>query len=138
MKIEQLLIWYDPGIIVNSSDPFWSSGKMYLKLDGKFVQNCIWDPDIYFVSVDNIESYSPSPTAKVASPQHIFLNEFGIITSWLQVSKLTLSCGMEFTYYPFDKQVHACSILTNDSWKIKYATVVIMHKSLCEETFSDL
>ena len=105
MKIEQLLIWYDPGIVVNSSHPFWNSGKMYLKLDGKFVQNCMWNPDIYFVSVGNIESYSPSPTIKVGSPHNVFVNEFGIITSWLQVSKLTLSCGMDFSYYPFDKQV---------------------------------
>ena len=120
MKIEQLLIWYDPGIIVNSTHPFWSSGKMYLKLDGEFVQNCIWNPDIYFVSVDNIESYSPSPTAKIASPQHVFLNEFGIITSWLQVSKLTLSCGMEFTYYPFDKQVHDTRILIKVCSRCEY------------------
>ena len=124
MKIEQLLIWYDPGIIVNSTHPFWSSGKMYLKLDGEFVQNCIWNPDIYFVSVDNIESYSPSPTAKIASPQHVFLNEFGIITSWLQVSKLTLSCGMEFTYYPFDKQVHDRRILIKVCSRCEYYLLI--------------
>ena len=119
MKLEQLLIWYDPGILVNSSHPFWGSGKLYLKLDGEFVVNCMWNPDIYFVSVDNIDSYSPSPTTKVGSPRNVFLNEFGLITEWLQVSKLTLSCAMDFSYYPFDKQVS-----NHNFWKMQFTTIL--------------
>ena len=105
IKIEQTRVWDEPRIKVNKTHPFWTSGNTYLKLDGKFSEECLWNPDIYYLNVHNIDLYNPSPTVRIGSPINIFVDEWGNILSWLQTSKLTLSCGMDFSYFPFDKQV---------------------------------
>ena len=77
-----------------------------MKLQGKFVEDCLWTPTMYYAGVDEITSYSPTPTRKIGSPFSYYLNNTGELISWMHVSKLSLSCGMDFSLYPFDIQVN--------------------------------
>ena len=105
MKLEQLLMWKEPRIVMNESDPFWAIKKSSMALQGKFVEDCLWTPKLYFTGVDKITSYNPTPTNIAGSPLFYYLYYAGDLVSWLGVSKLTMSCGMEFSWYPFDLQV---------------------------------
>ena len=105
MTIEQMLQWKEPRITLNESHPFWSMENPIMTLQGKFVQDCLWTPNMYFISVDKISFHNPTPTQAIGSPISYHLNYTRSITSWFHISKLTLSCGMDFFWYPFDSQV---------------------------------
>ena len=100
-----MLQWKEPRITLNESHPFWSMENPIMTLQGKFVQDCLWTPNMYFISVDKISFHNPTPTQAIGSPISYHLNYTRSITSWFHISKLTLSCGMDFSWYPFDLQV---------------------------------
>ena len=112
MKIEQLLSWKEPRITMNDSHPFWSTRNPIMEIQGQFVEDCLWTPRMHYVSVDKMFIYNPTPTASIGTPIHIYLNHTGKFISWLKNSKLSLSCSMDFTRYPFDRQVKYV-IMTN-------------------------
>ena len=105
MTIEQMLQWNEPRISLNDSHAFWGMGNPIMTIQGKFVQDCLWTPKMYYISVDKISFNNPTPTAAVGSPISYHLNYTKSLTSWFHISKLTLSCGMDFSLYPFDIQV---------------------------------
>ena len=107
MTIEQMLRWKEPRITLNKSHSFWAMKNPIMPLQGKFVQECLWTPKMYYISVDKISFNNPTPTEAVGSPISYHLNHTKSLTSWFHISKLTLSCGMDFTWYPFDLQVIA-------------------------------
>ena len=105
MTIEQMLQWKEPRITLNESHSFWSMTNPIMTLQGQFVKDCLWIPKMYYISVDKISFNNPTPTEAVGSPISYHLNHTRSITSWFHISKLTLSCGMDFSWYPFDIQV---------------------------------
>ena len=105
MTIEQMLQWKEPRITLNESHSFWSMKNPIMTLQGQFVKDCLWIPKMYYISVDKISFNNPTPTEAVGSPISYHLNHTRSITSWFHISKLTLSCGMDFSWYPFDIQV---------------------------------
>ena len=105
MTIEQMLQWKEPRITLNESHPFWLMENPIMTLKGKFVEDCLWTPNMYYISADKISFHNPTPTQAVGSPVSYHLNYTRSITSWFHISKLTLSCGMDFSWYPFDLQV---------------------------------
>ena len=105
MTIEQMLQWKEPRITLNNSHSFWGMKNAVMTIKGKFVEDCLWTPKMYYISVDKISFNNPTPTSAIGSPISYHLNHTKSLTSWLHISKLTLSCGMDFTLYPFDLQV---------------------------------
>ena len=105
MTLERMLQWNEPRIKFNVSHSFWAMASPMMTLQGQFVEDCLWTPKMYYISVDKISFYNPTPTSAVGSPISYHLNDNRSIISWFHVSKLTLSCGMDFTWYPFDLQV---------------------------------
>ena len=105
MKIEQLLTWKEPRITLKDSHPFWTTRNPIMEIQGKFVEECLWTARMHYVSVDKMFIYNPTPTTNIGTPIHIYLNHTGEFVSWLKNSKLSLSCSMDFTRYPFDRQV---------------------------------
>ena len=113
MTIEQMLQWKEPRITLNDSHSFWAMKTPVMTLQGKFVEDCLWTPKMYYISVDKISFFNPTPTEAVGSPISYHLNYTRSLTSWFHISKLTLSCGMDFTWYPFDLQVKRRPFLLN-------------------------
>ena len=111
MTIEQMLQWKEPRISLNESHSFWSMKNPIMTLQGQFVKDCLWIPKMYYISVDKISFNNPTPTEAIGSPISYHLNHTRSITSWFHISKLTLSCGMDFSWYPFDLQVY--TVLTS-------------------------
>ena len=105
ITIEQMLQWKEPRIKLNESHSFWMMENPIMALQGKFVEDCLWTPNMYYISVDKISFHNPTPTQAIGSPISFHLNYTRSITSWFHISKLTLSCGMDFSWYPFDLQV---------------------------------
>ena len=111
LKLEQVLIWNDSRIIVNKSHRFWKDGETYLTLTGKFVEDCIWTPNIFYNGVSDFSTFHPTPTMKTGSPFQYFVKNTGEITMWMHESKFSLSCSMDFTWYPLDNQVKLTVII---------------------------
>ena len=105
MTLERMLQWNEPRIKFNVSHSFWAMASPMMTLQGQFVEDCLWTPKMYYISVDKISFYNPTPTSAVGSPISYHLYNTGSIMSWFHVSKLTLSCGMDLSWYPFDLQV---------------------------------
>ena len=105
MKVEETLFWNEPRITINTSHPYWETKNLMMKLKGKFVEDCLWVPSIYYTGVDETHSFNPTPTKNKGSPFKYYLNNTGELVAWMLVSKLGLSCSMDFTWYPFDIQV---------------------------------
>ena len=98
--------WTDLGIVQNNSHPFWIDQKQEkVKLDGAYIEECMWTPKFRYVGVGKISSWMPSPTQPTGPPYEIYLTRAGIIEMVAYTFHLTLSCLMDFTYYPFDSQV---------------------------------
>ena len=119
MKVEDSLLWKEPRITINKNHSYWELKHPTLKLRGKFVEDCLWTPSLYYTGVDEISSFSPTPTKNKGSPFKYYLKNNGELVMWMQVSTLGLSCAMKFVWYPFDIQV-------TDIGKIKTITRIII------------
>ena len=106
MKLEEILSWKETRITLNNSHQFWAQTNPLMEIKGKFVEDCLWFPYMYYAGADEIISYSPTPTSVKGAPFQYFLNYTGEVVAWMHLSQLTLSCAMEFTWYPFDIQVN--------------------------------
>ena len=51
IAIDQRYYWKEPRIIVHQNHSFWKAGKSSLKLNGNFIENCLWTPDLKFTNV---------------------------------------------------------------------------------------
>ena len=109
MKLEQALVWKDSRITVNKSHSLWKSGEQWMRLKGKFIEDCLWTPKVYYHGISDFSTFNPTPTMKTGSPFEYFLNSTGEIVMWLHESKFSLSCSMDFTWYPVDNQVYNLS-----------------------------
>ena len=105
MKLEQVLTWKEPRILLNDSHSFWNGTTKSIQLQGQYVEDCLWTAKMHYINVDKMFTYNPTPTKNIGSPLFTYLNNMGEVTSWLKNSKLILSCGMDFARYPFDLQV---------------------------------
>lgn len=56
MKLEEALYWKEPRIILNTSHPYWKI-KQPLKLQGQFLEDCLWYPAMYYSGVDQINGF---------------------------------------------------------------------------------
>ena len=50
MKVEETLFWNEPRITINTSHPYWETKNPMMKLKGKFVEDCLWVPSIYYTN----------------------------------------------------------------------------------------
>ena len=116
VKLEQILKWIEPRIAMTGSDPFWAMKTSTMALQGKFVEDCLWTPKLYYSGVDKITSYNPTATQITGTPLFYYLYYTGELISWLGVSKLTMSCGMDFSWYPFDLQVMNINLIIDISF----------------------
>ena len=92
---------------MNKSHPLWKASS-WIKLKGKFVEDCIWSPKIYYHGISDFSTFNPTPTMPTGSPYEYFFyqtGEQGLLSLWMHESKFTVSCSMDFTWYPVDNQV---------------------------------
>ena len=104
IKLEQVLTWTDTRITVNKNNSLWATAP-WVKLKGKFVEDCIWSPKIYYVGITDFSTFNPTPTRPTGSPYEYFFNKTGELQLWMHESLFTVSCSMDFTWYPVDTQV---------------------------------
>ena len=102
--IDQVVEWDDKRLIINNSNSYWKADKSYVQIGGKYVEECIWTPKMMFLNLNAMASPNPSANS-VNGPLSIYLFRSGTIMSYRRNAKLTFSCGMEFSNFPFDIQV---------------------------------
>ena len=108
--------WKEPRITINQGHAFWSNGNydndITLKLSGKYVEQCLWTPDLVFINTRHVDVFNPTPTKVDGSPNRYTLDQEGNVYVWMRDAEVTVSCTLNFAKYPFDKQVSflICSI----------------------------
>ena len=108
--------WKEPRITINQGHAFWSNGNddndITLKLSGKYVEQCLWTPDLVFINTRHVDVFNPTPTKVDGSPNRYSLDQDGNVYVWMRDAEVTVSCTLNFAKYPFDKQVGflICSI----------------------------
>ena len=83
-----------------------------MNIKGKFVEDCLWTPRVIYYGISDFSTFNPTPTMKTGSPFEYLMSSTGEISMWLHESKFTLSCSMDFTWYPMDNQVCSKEILS--------------------------
>ena len=91
--------------IINENNSFWKANKSYASIMGKFVEDCMWTPKMAFLNVNEMKNHNPTPTSANGSPLEFFILKNGTMSSYLRNAKITFSCGMDFSHFPFDIQV---------------------------------
>ena len=103
--IDQMIGWDDARLIVNKNNSDWKANKTHALLSANFVEECLWTPKMMFVNANEKEASSPS-NIKQNSKLKYFLVKNGSVVLYRRSSKLTFSCGMDFSSFPFDIQVN--------------------------------
>ena len=102
--IDQMIGWDDARLVVNKNNSYWKANKSHARLSANFVEECLWTPKMMFVNANEraVSSSSSSSNSKLK----YFLIKNGSVVVYRRSSKLTFSCGMDFSSFPFDIQVH--------------------------------
>ena len=107
--------WKEPRITINQSHAFWSNSNddnnITLKLSGKYVEQCLWTPDLVFINTRHVDVFNPTPTKVDGSPNRYSLDQEGNVYVWMRDAEVTVSCTLNFAKYPFDKQACFLSCL---------------------------
>ena len=101
--IDQMIGWDDARLIVNKNNSYWKANKSHALLSANFVEECLWTPKMMFV---NANERAVSSSSSSNSKLKYFLIKNGSVVRYRRSSKLTFSCGMDFSSFPFDIQVH--------------------------------
>ena len=101
--IDQMIGWDDARLIVNKNNSYWKANKSHALLSANFVEECLWTPKMMFV---NANERAVSSSSSSNSKLKYFLIKNGSVVLYRRSSKLTFSCGMDFSSFPFDIQVH--------------------------------
>ena len=100
--------WKEPRITINQGHAFWSNGNddnnITLKLSGKYVEQCLWTPDLVFINTRHVDVFNPTPTKVDGSPNRYSLDQEGNVYVWMRDAEVTVSCTLNFAKYPFDNQ----------------------------------
>ena len=99
---------------MNKTHPYWtfqndSLYQGYMRLDGTFVEKCLWMPKPHILGARKLLIYRPLPTSLVGDPMDVYLERDGGIEFVTYELQITLSCLMDFRKYPFDEQVRLIS-----------------------------
>ena len=106
LLLDQIYFWKDERINFTNEHPFWSGNKSnVIKLNGDFVENCLWTPKLDFKHLTKISAVKPTPSSSNGSPFKVLLHKLGIVQVELRNFQITVPCNMEFADYPFDQQV---------------------------------
>ena len=97
--LDQVVSWADERLDINTNNSFWMANKSYAMITGKFVDECMWTPQMMFLNV------IPTPKSAKESALSFYLTRNGTVMAHRKYSRLTFSCGMEFSNFPFDIQV---------------------------------
>ena len=97
--LDQVVSWGDERLVINKNNSFWRANKSYAMITGTFVNECMWTPKMMFLNV------IPTPKFQKGSPLSFYLFRNGTVMAHRKYSRLTFSCGMEFSNFPFDIQV---------------------------------
>ena len=71
----------------------------------KFVEECMWTPKMMFLNVIGMTNHKSN--SATGSTLTFFLFRNGTVISYRRNSRLTFSCGMEFSNFPFEGGVFA-------------------------------
>ena len=111
--MDQIYFWKDTRINLTNNHPFWSTNiSNVIQLNGDFVEDCLWTPNLEFKNLNKIQSVKPSPTSSNGSPFKVLLHKLGNVQVELRNFQITIPCNMEFADYPFDQQVIVVSFET--------------------------
>ena len=105
VDIHQMYWWKDNRIHIDLEHNFWQDDVKMLKLDGEFVERCLWTPGLLFKDLNDLDIIRPTPTSANGSPVQVVLYVTGAIEVTLRNVHITVSCYMDFNGYPFDQQV---------------------------------
>ena len=105
VDIHQLYSWKDNRVNITLEHNFWKGGVESLNLDGEFVKRCLWTPGLQFKDLNDLDIIRPTPTSSNGSPVQVVLEANGYIHVVLRNVHITVSCYMDFNWYPFDQQV---------------------------------
>ena len=104
----QAFQWKDPRIRVNKTHPYWKGNTSQVKkirLNGDFVDECLWTPKLKFIGTLEMSLWNPHSTSTSTSKLQTYLKSDSFVRISSIDMKLTISCNMKFGNYPFDRQV---------------------------------
>ena len=127
LALDQQYEWADARIVINQNHSYWKSGKDSIKLEGEFVEKCLWTPHLHYINVHHIDVFQPTPTSVLGSPIEYYLEKTGTVCVFMRNVKLTVSCGLDFDKYPFERQVSISieCIEVNRIVNFNYAIIVL-------------
>ena len=106
INIYQQYHWEDTRILINQSHPYWRENtSSKTRLNGDFVVECIWTPNLHFFGTSKMSMWKPSPTSLTDGAMEVYLDAKGVLYTYSYNMKLTVNCIMTFDKYPFDTQV---------------------------------
>ena len=103
--LDQIYFWEDERIKIDEGHSFWSNDVNLLSLDGDFVKDCLWMPNLQVKHLHSLSVIKPTPTSMNGSPFKVLLAKNGVVQVEYRNVQMTVSCSMEFDKYPFDQQV---------------------------------
>ena len=103
--MDQIYYWKDDRILIDTEHPFWSNQTNIINLDGDFVNDCLWKPNLEIKNLNQISAVKPTSKSSNGSPFKFILTRLGTVQVQSRNFRIRVSCGMEFQDFPFDQQV---------------------------------
>ena len=101
--------WEDLRLQINQNNSFWKSENSK-SIPGaivteRFVEECLWTPQMTFLNILPTAGQNLGSNSEKSSFATYYVSEHQELTSLKRHGRLTFSCPMWFSNFPFDVQV---------------------------------
>ena len=107
ISLDQIHIWRDDRIVLDEEHHFWNNKTNIINLNGKFIEDCLWTPNLETKNLNKMFAVKPTPTSSNGSPFKTVLSKSGTIQVESRNIQISVPCQMRFSDYPFDQQVRS-------------------------------
>ena len=106
VALDKLVTWKDERLVMNENNSFWKANKSMAAIDYGYVRKCLWTPELKIAN--EIQKYDHNPTSSNLkhSNSEFYLSKSRVIASHRRNARITFSCPMDFSNFPFDTQVN--------------------------------
>ena len=101
--------WKDQRLIIDPNHSFWKSENSEsipgAIITERFVEECLWTPQMTFLNVLPTAGENFGSNSEKSSFTTFYVSKHQELTSLKRHGRLTFSCPMWFSNFPFDTQV---------------------------------
>ena len=102
--------WKDQRLIIDPNNSFWKSENSEsipgAIITERFVEECLWTPQMTFLNALPTAGKNLGSNSEQSSFTTFYVSKDQTLTSLKRHGRLTFSCPMWFSNFPFDVQVH--------------------------------